>query len=200
MITPALVEKVCPTKISVSALKLLMLIEANLKNEKFDQTNDWLFKEVNRVFKQKYEPRTIQLWLEELKQAQLISVVQIRRKHKRIIRMNYRSKKPEELEYDEMSEEQKMFQDAFPQRIVNADVPEHIDMELLIKKIKAQDRLMKLEFASLDWCIRNYNDIIAEKKYANPSISTALKDASTARHYSPQNLNSDLKSAAEIKV
>ncbi len=200
MITPALVEKVCPAKVSVSALKLLMLIEANLKNEKFDQTNDWLFREVNRVFKQKYEPRTIQLWLEELKCAQLVTVVQVRRKHKRVIRMNYRSKKPEELEYEEMSEAQRMFQDAFPQRKVNAEVPEHIDMKLLIKKIKAQDRLMKLEFASLDWCIKNYNDIIAEKKYANPSVSTTLKETSTARQYTQQELNANLQSAAEIKV
>lgn len=203
MISKEFVDKVFPAELNVQEIKLLLFIESRLDTSgKFDKSNEWILSQLKEMG-QKVVERTLQIWLESLKRTQLITVFIVRRQHKRIIRLNYAKKRPQDLEYDEMSPKQKMFQNAFPQRKVNAEVPDTVDMPALIEKIKSSNLLMKMEFTSLQWYIDNYERIMSGEFRNRKEIvtnSTCAKSLSTTRNYTNEELNSDLKSADEIRI
>ena len=89
----------------------------------------------------------------------------------------------------EMTPAQKLFQDAFPGRVVNADVPDDVDMPGLIKKIKASKYLQNYTFTSLRWFLDNYKKIMAGGFDNDGDLLTKM---SSGRDYSEEALNSSL--------
>ncbi len=184
MTTKELWEKYKTADVSANELKFFRYIEDNVDNRGiFNKKNVDIAKEFN------VGDRTISRWVDALEKAELITSFQNRRQHIRNIRICYAKKKVKLPDYAEMTPAQKLFQDAFPGRVVNADVPDDVDMPGLIKKIKASKYLQNYTFTSLRWFLDNYKKIMAGGFDNDGDLLTKM---SSGRDYSEEALNSSL--------
>ena len=191
-----LTEKVMRADLNVWQLKLLIAIENGRDSRGiFKKKNS----ELQEMFKKAGHPvgeRAIQKMLEQLKDEELITIKLDRRKQERYIRLSY-SKKNKCFEYAEMSPAQKKFQDAFPSRTVNVEVPENVDMDKLISKIQNSKYLTRYELTSLRWYIEHYEEIMSGT-YDNDKFKKS--SFSTARDYTKEECNSLFQSIDEIEI
>lgn len=186
-------KKVITSNLTAGEIKLLLLVQ-NCRNSNgaFKMSNVELGK-VLRV-----EDRTLQYWISHLESLQLIRRFVDHRTHTRIIRLNY-SKKEELLEYCEMSPEQKMFQDAFPHRKVNCEVPEGVDIRKIIAAIENSSYYKtQLCNASLQYFVDIYEDeILTEKRI---DFEKAKKRLSTQRDYTKEETNSLFQDIEDVEI
>lgn len=189
-------RKLLSAKLNVGQLKLVMLISLN-------KDSSGVFKLKNEEILSRFqdagysiEERALQKWIKQLKDEQIITVRT--RKRERFIRLNY-AKKQYSLEYPEMSEAQRKFKDAFPKRQVNADVPDTVDMDSLILKIKNSKKLMRYEFTSLRWFVENY-DRVMNGEWDNTRFQGTDNELENGRTYNNEEVNSYSKSADEIEI
>lgn len=131
----------------------------------------------------KVAERTITNWLADLADLKLIRTFTETRNHVRRIYVKALEtvKYLEEPAFEEMTEKQQMFKTAFPTKIVDCDVPDNVDMEVLVQIIKNNEFLANAENMTLkSYCIRHYDRIIAgrfrDKSKRETEESEILKD------------------------
>lgn len=108
------------------------------------------------------DERTISRWLANLKDCDFINIIINRAKHRRQIYLRNPMPRPVEPKPAGWSEKQKMFKDAFPERQIDTDdIPEFINMELLIYAIRKSEFLSKCKNLKLSYFIKNYDAIMA---------------------------------------
>ncbi len=128
--------------------------------------------------------------------------VRITQDHKRHIRKLW----PLEIQIPDISEEpekwsekQKMFAKAFPERQIDmADIPDSVDMELLIKKIKESKFLSKAKNMSLRSCVLKYKAIVADGY--NQFSEEKKKKFSTERSYTAEETNALFQNVDDIEI
>ena len=144
------------------------------------------------------DERTVSRRLASLAEKKFINIVLNRHKHRRQIYINVPGTPPL---YDDMqiySEGQKKFAEAFPDRMIDTDVPEWLDIDLLIDCIKASNFLSSAKNMSLKSCLERYPAIIAKgyAEYRNNKSSSF----STGRDHSREELNSLWSNIDELEV
>ncbi len=148
-------QKIDEADISAQELKFFIYVACHVNDKGiFDKSNDFLCE------RYKVSDRTISRWVSNLQKEKLITSFHNKRKHCRIIRLCYAKKTAEDLDQSEMSPAQRKFHEAFPKRLINCEVPEYVDMDKLIEKIKASKYLSNYEFTSLRYFVNNYDAII----------------------------------------
>lgn len=100
---------------------------------------------------------------------------------------------------EKWSEKQKMFAKAFPERQIDmADIPDSVDMELLIAKIKESSFLSKAKNMSLRSCVLKYKAIVADG-YGQFSEGKKKKFG-TERSYSAEETNALFQNVADVEI
>ncbi len=102
-------------------------------------------------------------------------------------------------EPEKWSEKQKMFAKAFPERQIDmADIPDSVDMELLIQKIKESKFLSKAKNMSLRSCVLKYKAIVADGYHQ--FSEEKKKKSGTERSYTEEEANALFQSADEVEI
>lgn len=103
-------------------------------------------------------------WLSSLKAKGVVNIIQNSHSHRRHVYirgledLKYRI----EPDFEDMSEAQRKFKMKFPNRNIDCDVPDNVDMDALLAEIELSSRLMKWDNMSLkSVCIRHYKAIMA---------------------------------------
>lgn len=143
------------------------------------------------------DERTVSRRLASLAEKRFINIVLNRHKHRRQIYINVPGTPPLYDDIQIYSEGQKKFIEAFPDRMIDADVPEWLDIDLLIDCIKSSDFLSKAKNMSLKSCLERYPAIIA-KGYAEYSNSKTSQ-FSTSREYDRAAINSIFQKIEDVE-
>lgn len=143
------------------------------------------------------DEKTISSWIANLKKNDFIRVVQNNRKHRRQIYLREFPVPPGEEEPQKFSEKQQMFVDAFPDRLVDMnEIPDFVDMPLLIKFVKSSKWLSEHKECSLSWLVKRYKEIL-NGKYKNYKRKGK---ASTERDYTRDEMNALYQNPEEVEI
>lgn len=145
-------------KISSDEKLLYTDIAASLNDKGFcDKPNTYFVSRFNDV-----SERTIIRWLNNLQEQNFITKVYAGKK-RRIYLKRFIDEFMDEPYPEVYSAKQKLFKTAFPTKEIDIDnIPNEIDMELLIKKINESQFLKEAKNVSLKSCIKNYDAIIKD--------------------------------------
>lgn len=92
------------------------------------------------------------------------------------------------------------FKEAFPSKSIESvvEIPEYLDIDLLIKKVKESDFLRELNNIDLEWCINHYDSII-RSDYKTFEKTTPFPNFNQ-REYTKETLNNLYDSLEDIEV
>lgn len=120
--------------------------------------------------------KSVSNWLSALKEKKVINIVINSHKHQRRIYIKGFSKYVPPENIDEMSPEQRLFHEAFPNKIIDCDVPKGVNIKLLINEIKESDFLTQADNMTLKSYAVKYYDKIIKGNYRNALFSKPQKN------------------------
>ena len=178
-------------KIGDAELRLYIVISGNLNSFGYcDLSNEKLAKKLNT------NERQVTRLVASLVKSGFVNMVLNRRKHRRQIYLNIQPDVLMETPPESYSPAQKKFADAFPDREIDCDIPDFIDIDLLIEEIKNSRFLTEAKNMSLKSCLDKYLAIIS-KRYANiKRYQPNFKE----REYSKEEMNALFQSIDEIEI
>lgn len=151
----------------------------------------------------KVSERTISSWLSKLEETGLVNVIHNRHKHERIIYINGTEavKGFVEPSYECMSQAQRKFKDRYPNRAIDCEVPENVDMDRLLEEMELSKFLKTCENMSLKSCVIKHYDLILkgfwrDSEYKIPQRS----NFSTGRNYTREEMNSLFQNIEDFEV
>lgn len=151
----------------------------------------------------KVSERSVSEMISSLKEKGLITVIQNKHKHKRHIYLN--GYKLVERPYtpitneNVMTPEQLQFHELLPDRDIDCDWPQDMDMNLVCDEIKKSYFLKKARNMSLKSFVKLYDRIIAGG-YRDTGFMNEKDAFSTGRDYTSEELNSYFQDISEIEL
>lgn len=178
-------------------LKMLLAVITNTNDKGICATSNEKF--AKRL---KASPRSITGWLTALKDKRLVNIIQNKHRHERWIYINgLKFTKYETPEPEDMSPEQKLFHEAFPNKEIDCEVPLNVNMGLLINEIKGSTFLRTASNVTLKSCVVNHYDKIINGGYRDDVMSIPeSKHKSWERNYSKEKLNNLFQTVDEIEI
>ncbi len=179
-----------------SELKMLLAVAVNTNDRGFCAISNEKF--AKRL---KASPRSITGWLTDLKDKRLVNIIQNKHRHERWIYINgLKFTKYETPEPEDMSPEQKLFHEAFPNKAIDCDVPEEVDMPKLISNIKKNWFVTTADNMSLYSCAVKHYKAIMTGRWTDAKYMPQQSNFSTGRNYTKEELNSLFQSIDEIEI
>lgn len=120
---------------------------------------------------------SVKNWVSSLKAKGIINTVQNVHTHRRHIYIKglESDKFRTEIAFEDMSEAQRKFKTRYPNRIIDCDVPDNVDMDALLEEMEKSAKLKRWDNMSLfSVCIKHYKAIMSgawrdEPKQEKPS-------------------------------
>ena len=188
---PVMISK----KLSDSEKVLYARLSSKLNEEGYCDLPDSKLAEIMNV-----DERTVRRRLENLENNDFITRIYNRKTSKR--RIYLKGYTPQFL--DEKLPEQNLedimkFKEAFPERKIDMPVlPNYVDMDLMIRKIKAKKFLREASNMSLASCVRSYYQIISKNGYE--SAEKIERDYTNKHDYTPEELNGLFQNIDDIEI
>ena len=144
--------------------------------------------------------RTVRRRLESLEKNDFITRVYNRKQSKRrIFLKGYTPQFLDEKLPEQNLEDITKFKEAFPDRRIDLNIiPSYVDMDLMIKKIKAKKFLREATNMSLSSCVRAYYQIISKNGYE--SADKIERNSQNKRDYTTDEINSLFQNIDEIEI
>lgn len=178
-----------------SEIKMLMSVTLNINEKGFCSVSNEKF-----AIRLNASPRSVTGWLQTLKENRLINIIQNNHRHERwiyITGLKFENYATPTLE--DMSPEQKMFNEAFPARTIDCEVPDEVDMKQLIYNIQRSKFLRNAHNMSLkSCCMKFYKQIMAG--WQDAENLPPKSNFSTGRNYTKEEMNGLLQKADEIEI
>ncbi len=185
-------------KISDSEKVLYARLSSKLNEEGYCDLPDSKLAEITGV-----DERTVRRRLENLEKNDFITRIYNRKLSKR--RIYLKSYTPQFL--DEKLPEQNLedimkFKEAFPERKIDLNIlPSYIDMDLMIRKIKAKKFLREASNMSLASCVRAYYQIISKNGYEDAErIKRKVHGHDEYDDWTPEQFNALYQNIDEIEI
>lgn len=190
-----ILRKAFESNLGDSELKMLLAIALSTNDRGFCAVSNEQF--AKRL---KTSTRSITGWVATLKNQKVINIVQNNHRHERWIYINgmnfAKYKSPED---EELSAAQKLFHEAFPNREIDCDVPDTVDMNKLIFNMRRSRFLRNADNMSLySCCVKHYKQIMSGWKDAEDMPFKG--NFSTGRNYTREEMNSLFQSVDEIVI
>ena len=147
--------------------------------------------------------RSISGWLAKLKEKRLIGICINSHTHTRIIYVRGLEGKYQSPEtYDDLSPEQKIFHEMFPNKRIDCEVPKDIDFYALLEKIKQSDWLQhNSDNMSLKSFVKTCYKRIMNDEFSNQNMRKKFgPNFSTGRKYTKEEMNALFQDIDEIEV
>lgn len=188
---PVMISK----KLSDSEKLLYARLSSKLNEDGYCDLPDNKLAKISNV-----DERTVRRRLESLEKNDFITRVYNRKTSKR--RIYLKGYTPQFL--DEKLPEQNLeditkFKEAFPERRIDMSIlPNYVDMDLMIRKIKAKKFLREATNMSLSSCVRAYYQIISKNGYES---ADKIELGLTNKHeYTSEEMNALFQSIDEIEI
>ena len=188
---PVMISK----KLSDSEKLLYARLSSKLNEDGYCDLPDSKLAEIMNV-----DERTVRRRLENLEKNDFITRIYNRKTSKR--RIYLKGYTPQFL--DEKLPEQNLeditkFKEAFPERRIDMSIlPSYVDMDLMIRKIKAKKFLREATNMSLSSCVRAYYQIISKNGYES---ADKIERGLTNKHeYTSEEMNALFQSIDEIEI
>lgn len=194
----AVLRKADGADLSGTELKMLLRILLTTNNFGYSAETNYSLQEHF-----KWSERTVTEAVSGLKKKNIIRVVLNKHKNRRQIYIcgfvpfaEY-----EEPKLEEMSEAQQKFKKAFPNRVVDCEVPDGVDMDTLIEKIKAINWISQAKNMTLkSFVVTHYDKIMTGKWTSSQSIRVKPAANFTQREYTKEEMNALFQSVDEIEI
>ena len=194
----AVLRKADGADLSGTELKMLLRILLTINNFGYSAETNYSLQEHF-----KWSERTVTEAVSGLKKKNIIRVVLNKHKTRRqiyICGLVPFGSEYEEPKFEEMSPEQQKFKKAFPNRVVDCEVPENVDMDALIEKIKKIDWINQAKNMTLKSFVYKYYNKIMNGEWANSQVIQMKPKANfTQREYTKEEMNSLFQSIDEIE-
>ena len=188
---PVMISK----KLSDSEKLLYARLSSKLNEDGYCDLPDSKLAEIMNV-----DERTVYRRLKNLEDNDFITRIYNRKTSKR--RKYLKGYTPQFL--DEKLPEQNLeditkFKEAFPERRIDLNIiPSYVDMDLMIRKIKAKKFLREATNMSLSSCVRAYYQIISKNGYES---ADKIESGLTNKHeYTSEEMNALFQSIDEIEI
>lgn len=188
---PVMISK----KISDSERVLYARLSSKLNENGYCDLPDSRLAEITNV-----DERTVRRRLESLEKNDFITRVYNRKQSKRrIFLKGYTPQFLDEKLPEQNLEDITKFKEAFPDRRIDLNIiPSYVDMDLMIKKIKAKKFLREATNMSLSSCVRAYYQIISKNGYE--SADKIERNSQNKRDYTTDEINSLYQNIDEIEI
>lgn len=188
---PVMISK----KISDSERVLYARLSSKLNENGYCDLPDSRLAEITNV-----DERTVRRRLESLEKNDFITRVYNRKQSKRrIFLKGYTPQFLDEKLPEQNLEDITKFKEAFPDRRIDLNIiPSYVDMDLMIKKIKAKKFLREATNMSLSSCVRAYYQIISKNGYE--SADKIERNSQNKRDYTTDEINSLFQNIDEIEI
>lgn len=188
---PVMISK----KISDSEKLLYARLSSKLNENGYCDLPDSKLAEITSV-----DERTVRRRLESLEKNDFITRVYNRKQSKRrIFLKGYTPQFLDEKLPEQNLEDITKFKEAFPDRRIDLNIiPSYVDMDLMIKKIKAKKFLREATNMSLSSCVRAYYQIISKNGYE--SADKIERNSQNKRDYTTDEINSLFQNIDEIEI
>ncbi len=188
---PVMISK----KISDSERVLYARLSSKLNENGYCDLPDSKLAEIANV-----DERTVRRRLESLEKNDFITRVYNRKQSKRrIFLKGYTPQFLDEKLPEQNLEDITKFKEAFPDRRIDLNIiPSYVDMDLMIKKIKAKKFLREATNMSLSSCVRAYYQIISKNGYE--SADKIERNSQNKRDYTTDEINSLFQNIDEIEI
>ena len=194
----AVLRKADGADLSGTELKMLLRILLTTNNFGYSAETNYSLQEHF-----KWSERTVTEAVSGLKKKNIIRVVLNKHKNRRqiyICGLVPFGSEYEEPKFEEMSPEQQKFKKAFPNRIVDCEVPENVDMDALIEQIKKIDWINQAKNMTLKSFVYKYYNKIMNGEWTNSQVIQMKPKANfTQREYTKEEMNSLFQSVDEIE-
>lgn len=145
--------------------------------------------------------RSVAGWMSTLAAEEILNVVYNRRKRTRYIYITtFEKKKFVEPDYKDMTEAQRKFKDRYPNRAIDCDTPEKIDIDKLLAEMELSTFLKTCDNMSFKSCVIKHYDLILTGLWRDAQYKISHSNFSTGRHYTREELNSKMQNIEDIEV
>ena len=145
--------------------------------------------------------RTISHWIASLKANGIIGVCINNHLHSRIVYIrDFKRDFTWSGKIEDLSTAQRIFREAFPNREIDCEIPDTVNIKLLINEIRLSRFWSHAQNLTLKSYIKKYDQIV-HGKYRDDFMSTPTgSNFSTGRHYTREEINSYVQSIDEIEI
>ena len=188
---PVMISK----KLSDSEKLLYARLSSKLNEDGYCDLSDSKLAEIMNV-----DERTVRRRLENLEKNDFITRIYNRKTNKRRIYLKgYTPQFLDEKLPEKNLEDIMKFKEAFPERRIDMSIlPSYVDMDLMIRKIKAKKFLREATNMNLSSCVRAYYQIISKHGYES---ADKIERGLTNRHeYTPEELNGLFQNIDDIEI
>ena len=188
---PVMISK----KISDSERVLYARLSSKLNEDGYCDLPDSKLAEIMNV-----DERTVYRRLKNLEDNDFITRIYNRKiSRRRIYLKGYTPQFLDEKLPEQNLEDITKFKEAFPDRRIDLNIiPSYVDMDLMIKKIKAKKFLREATNMSLSSCVRAYYQIISKNGYE--SADKIERNSQNKRDYTTDEINSLYQNIDEIEI
>lgn len=184
-------------------LTMLMAILLNMDEDYCGKSNEQLARYLKDTGRKGSE-RSITDWVAALKDKNIIGVIQNRHAHRRQIYIrgiNKERKFAYEPALEDMTEAQRKFKRAFPDRKVDCDVPDDVDIDLVIEIAKKSNYIQTVAtgMTLYSFCYRHYDNLI-QGRLGGMELKKDTDANFTQRTYTKEQCNSLFQKVEEIEV
>ncbi len=145
--------------------------------------------------------RSISGWIAELRKHNMIGLCINSHSHCRIIYVRGLGKYQNPETFNDYSPAQKMFHEAFPDKIIDCEVPDTVDMEALIAEMKKSIWLKASTGMTLkSYAIKHYKRIMRGVFRDDVYLARTGHKPSTERVYTKEEMNSLFQKVEEIEI